>query len=382
MTMFLLSGCIREIIYADDDSYTPFPEAEILGASFYYQRDGRDVTGDDAGMITKNKDGTYKVRMKRRSPSTSPTAMFITGPFEFAEFYRMVCTFPDDKQENKPFRVYACASVGMDGNDSADYPTAVDLVGGAAFRNEVAIGTFEMTNLGINYLNPDPSGQNRPYITMFLYLYFQNVGDPDNYYEFQLDYVGGTKGKVPESVVTKAEVYRAGDTANKFSVLVEEREVLDQVLGTIETKHYLLARYDHRFDSRKMDPPIPVLATTGELHIDLQVPAWDAGKEIEFEVRNAGLYAVDSTTNLITRTMNQGAVVEGVSPDDVKITEIRIIGNPITYRYRIQATTRTYDSSFTGVRLVIPGTAETFTNIDRFSCTLFLPEKFGWTTTD
>jgi hypothetical protein len=361
--------------------YTPFHEAEILGASFY---DGRDyLTADDApaGMISRNEDGTYKVKMKRRSPSTSPTGMYITGSFEFSEFYRMVCTFPDDNQDNKPFRVYACASVGMDGNDSADYPTAVDLVGGAAFRNELAIGTFEMTNVGINYLNPffDGSGKKRPYVTVFLYLYFQNVGDPDSYYEFQLDFVGGANGYVPASVVTKAEIYRNGDTENKFTLEAYESDqyAVDPDTGVIGKGTLpVLAWYDHRFDSRKIDPPIPVLATTGALHIDLHVPAADAGKQIEFEVRNAGLYTEGSTTNLITRVMNTGAIMEGGLIQQIK--EKEVVGRPITYRYRIRATTITYDSNFTGVRLVIPGTTETFTNINRFSCTLNIPEVYGW----
>jgi hypothetical protein len=181
---------------------------------------------------------------------------------------------------------------------------------------------------------------------------------------------------VPESVITKAEVYRAGDTANKFSVTVEEREVVvDQALGTTETRNYLLGWYEHRFDSRRVDPPISVLSSVSSLYIDLHVP--EAGKQIEFVVRNAGLYTTGNTTNLITRAMNQGAKVEG---GDINIGEIRIIGNPITYKYRIRATSRTYNSNFTGVRLVISGTEEdfTFTNINRFSCTLNIPGEYGW----
>jgi hypothetical protein len=253
-------------------------------------------------------------------------------------------------------------------------------VGGAAFRNEVAIGTFVMTNVGINYLNPDPSGRKRPYITVFLYLYFQNVGDPDNYYEFQLDFIGGAKGYVPASPVTKAEIYRAGDTANKFTLeAVDTGETEKDPDNPGETRKKMipvLAWYDHRFDSRKIDPPIPLLATATALHIDLYVPAADAGKQVEFEVRNAGLYTEGSTTNLITRAMNTGAIMEGGLIQQIK--EKEVIGNPITYRYRIRATTITYDSNFTGVRLVIPGTAGTFTNINRFSCTLNVPEEYGW----
>jgi hypothetical protein len=378
-TVLLCTGCIREVIYTEDGRYTPFPEAEILGASFYYQLNGRDVTGDAAGMISKNEDGTYTVKMKRRSPSTSPSAMFITGPFEFSDFYKIVCTFPEDPAINKPYRIYACASVYMDGNDAADYPTAVDLVGDAVFRNGVAIGTFEMTNEGINYLNPDPSGRGRPYITVFLYLYFQNVGDPEEYYEFTLDFVGGANGYVPASVVTKAEVYRVGDMENKFMLETVET---DEVELDVETGEYrkkvipILARFDHRYDSQRVNPAIPVLSSTSALYIDLQVPSTDAEKQIQFEVRNAGLYSLGSTINLIDRAMNMGARVEG---GQVQIEEITVSGNPITYRYKIRATTRRYDSNFTGVRLAIPGTAGTFVDIGRFSCVLHLPEEYGWT---
>jgi len=374
LTAFFLSGCIREVIYTVDDMYTSFPEAEILGASFYYQRNGQDISGDEAGMISKNEDGTYHVKMRRRSPSSSPTAMFIgvNGSFEFSDFYKIICTFPEDPAiTDKPYRVYVCGSRLQDGNTDADYPTASDLMGEAVFRNGVAIGTFTMTNEGINYLNPDPQG--RPYTTVFLYLYFDKVSNPDDYYEFTLDYAGGANTKMPESVVTKAEVYRDGDTENKFEPITENYEMIDPDYGPV-TKNFILARYDQRFDSRRIEPAIPLLNTTSALYINLKVPDTDAGKQIEFEVRNAGLYSGDGN-NLITRAMNQNARVEG---GQVEIEEIRIIGNPITYRYKIRTTTIKYDNSFTGVRLIIPGTKETFNDIDRFSCTLFLPDKYGW----
>jgi len=139
------------------------------------------------------------------------------------------------------------------------------------------------------------------------------------------------------------------------------------------TKNFILARYDQRFDSRRTEPAIPLLNTTSALHINLKVPDTDAGKKIEFEVRNAGLYS-GAGNNLITRAMNQSAMVEGGEKPDIE--EIRIIGNPITYRYKIKTTIKKYDNSFTGVKLVIPGTTQTFTDIDRFSCTLFLPDKY------
>jgi hypothetical protein len=349
--------------------YTPFPEAEILGASFYYQRGGQDVTGDNAGMISKNEDGSYHVRMRRREPSNVPSAMFITGSFEFSEFFKITCTFPDDPAiADKPYRVYACASRLMDGNTDADYPTASDLMGEAVFRNGVAIGTFTMTNEGINYLNPDPRG--RPYITVFLYLYFSKVSDPDDYYEFTLDFAGGANGKPPESVVTNAEVYREGDAANKFEPIIEELQKTDPELGPV-TRNFILANYDQRFDSRKMESAIPVI-NTNALRINLKVPDTDVGKQIEFEIRNAGLYS-GTDVNLITGAMNQSAKVEN---GQAEIEEIRIIGNPITYRYKIKTSIIKYDGSFTGVKLVIPGTTQTFANIDRFSCTLNLPDKY------
>jgi len=378
--VFFLTGCIREVIYQEDDRYTPFPEAQILGASFYYQVNNQDVSGDEAGMISKNEDGTYQVKMKRRSPPSLPSAMYIMGSFEFSDFYKIVCTFPDDPTIiDKPYRVYACASRYMDGNTDADYPTAVDLIGEAAFRSGVAAGTFEMTNEGINYLNPDPRG--RPYITVFLYLYFNNVSNPDDYYEFTLDFVGGANGYVPASKVTRAEIYRSGDANNKFVLEAIDEEVTDIGTGeiSIETTP-ILARYNHRFDSIKIKPAVPSI-NTSSLHIELKVPDDDVGKQIEFEVRGAGLFSGDGE-NQITRDMNvAGRVLAGTGQAEQTgvVEEVRVVGNPPTYYYKVKARTVRYANLFgevgTGVKFVISGT-EQFANIDRFTCGLFVPEKY------
>jgi len=371
---FLLTSCVRDVIYTVDDMYAPFPEAEILGASFYYQRDGKDVSGDEAGMISRNEDGTYHVKLRRRTPSSSPTAMFITGSFEFSEFYKITCTFPDDPAvTDKPYRVYACASRGMDGNIDADYPTASDLMGDAVFRNGVAIGQYTLTNEGINYLHPDPRG--RPYITVFLYLYFANVSDPNDYYEFTLDFAGGANGKIPESVVTKAAVYRNGDAANKCEPIIENYEITDPYAGPVK-KQFILANYNHRLDSRKLSPPVSVV-DTDSLCIDLKVPDQNAGKELEFEIRGVGLYSNDD--NLITADMIKAAKVEGSSQTPV-IKETKIRGSdPPAYYYTIKAKTEKYADLLsepgTGVKLVINGT-DTFLNTSRFTCTISLPEKY------
>ncbi len=381
-SIFFISGCIRDVTPPPQDKYTMFPRAEILQASFYYQRDGKDVSGDEAGTITANDDGTYKVRMRRRSPSSSPTAMFIgrDGSFTFSEFYKIVCTFPDDPNvADKPFRVYACASVGADGNTDADYPTANDLVGSAAFRNGVAIGTFEMTNEGINYLNPDPSGRNRPYTTVFLYLYFNNVSNPDDYYEFTLDFVGGSNPEWSESVVTKAEVYREGD-AVKCEALAEKYNVIDPDTYQEITKNFILGNYYHQFNSRRLSAPVPV-AKTNSLRIDLHVPEADAGKYMKFVLKGgAGLYARDNAANLITADMVKAAkVLAGTSGGEQTgiVTETKIPGTQAglmsSYEYTVKAKTARY-ADMTGIKLVIG--KGSFENTERFFCTISLPDKY------
>jgi hypothetical protein len=375
ITTSLLSGCIREVIYTVDDMYASFPEAEILGASFYYQRNGQDVSGDEAGMISRNEDGTYHVKMRRRSPSSSPTAMFIgvNGSFEFSDFYKIVCTFPDDPAiKDKPYRVYVCGSRLQDGNTDADYPTASDLMGEAVFRNGVAIGTFTMTNEGINYLNPDPRG--RPYTTVFLYLYFDKVTDPDDYYEFTLDYAGGARGKIPESVVTKAEVYRDGDAANKLEPVRENYTITDPDYGPL-TKNFILARYNQRLDSLKLGDTVPII-TANSLRIDLHVPNADAGREIEFEIRGVSLFSADNSS-LITRDMLKTArVLAGTAGSDQTgiVTETSIFGSkPAAYCYTIKAKTVTY-ADMTGIKLAVG--AGPFVNAGHFTCTINLPDKY------
>ena len=370
VTVFLLLlpflvSCIRDV-HILPDIYTPFPQPIILGSSFYYQRDGKDVTGDEAGMIRKNEDGTYNVKVKRRSPSNVPTAIFITGSFEFSDYYKIICTFPDDpKIKDKPYRIYACGSRNLDLAVDADYATAVDLKGQAVFRNGVAIGTFEMTNEGINTLKPDRRG--RPYITVFLYLYFNNVTDPDDYYEFTLDYAGGANGIIPKSVVEKSVVYRAGDIQNKFELPAS---------GSLPEDNYILARYNHRFTSEKLDK-----TDTDALYLELKVPDEDLGKEIVFAIRNVGLFSDD--TNLITRSMHSSArVIAGKDAAEQTeiVKEVTINSNPVSYYYEVKAVTVLYDDLFggtgTGVRFAISGD-DVFCDTDGFNFTLYVPDKYS-----
>jgi len=377
LTAFFLSGCIRDVIYTDDDMYTSFPRAEILGAGFYYQRNGQDVSGDDAGMISRNEDGSYRVKIRRRSPSSSPSMISFTGSFEFSEFYKVTCTFPEDPAiKDKPYRVYACASRGMDGNMDADYPTASDLMGEAVFRNGVAIGTFTMTNEGINTLNPDP--WKRPYITVFLYLYFDKVTDPDDYYEFTLNFVGGANGITPASVVTKAEVYREGDAANKF-LLEVVKEITEDSYGLSHTKIApVLARYNHRFDSRKISPGIPAV-NTSSLCVNLQVPDADEGKEIQFEIRNVGLYQTTAYpapdgSNLVTGEMIKAAQIAELPASEFVITErpVSPATVPVSYFYTVKAKIVKY-GDMTGIKMTIPGP---FADTRRFTFTLNVPDKY------
>jgi hypothetical protein len=373
------AGCLIDPRPVIGDTYTSFPEAEILGASFYLVMNNKDVSGDDAGTIKKNEDGTYKVRMRRRTPSNVPVAMYVTGAFEFSEFYSITCTFPEDA-ENKPYRVYACASRGMDGNTDADYPTASDLVGVSAFSGGVAAGTFRMSNEGINLLNKD--GRNRPYITVFLYLYFQtaNNNDPDDFYEFTLHSVKGANGVMPESKAVRVEVYRDGETdaANKFILRPNSMEGYPD-------EEAILAKYNHRYNSDRMSPGLPLMASTEALHIDLQVPNTDVGREIEFELRGvslfpAGQYAANN--NYITRDLLKGGnvkVLAGISGAEQTgvVTEERIIGTQ-TYYYKVKARIRNYNNLFNsqtgaGVRLVIEGP---FADTDRYACGIVLPDKY------
>jgi len=298
--------------------------------------------------------------------------MYITGSFEFSEYYKVTCAFPEDPAiADKPYRVYACASRAMDGNMDADYPTAADLMGEAVFRNGVAIGEFTMTNEGINVLAPDRRG--RPYITVFLYLYFNNVSNPDDYYEFTLSFAGGANGVTPASVVKKAEVYREGDAANKFALEAyeEDVEVNDPNFGLIHVIRTvpLLARFNHRFDSRKVFPNLP-LADAGALCVGLQVP--DAGKDILFEIRNVGLYgAANPLVNLITGDMIKGARIDGLSASQYAVTELELAPGV----YQVKARVAQY-GGMTGVKMVIPGTAGSFAGTDRFTFTINVPDKF------
>jgi hypothetical protein len=249
-------------------------------------------------------------------------------------------------------------------------------MGDAVFRNGVAIGTFDMTNEGVNYLNPDPFG--RPYITVFLYLYFQNVGDPDEYYEFTLNFVGGAKAKMPEGVVTKAEIYRAGDAGHKLEPIVENFVEVDPVYGPV-TKNFIIANFNHRLDSRQITPAVPAVNTSG-LCIDLEIPDGE-GKEIEFEIRNVSLlqttaFPAPENSNLITGDMIKNARITGLSGSDFVITENEVTPktSPPSFYYTVKAKVVRY-GDMTGIKMVIPGTG-TFSDTRRFTCTLKIPDKF------
>lgn len=379
-TSLITASCLIDPRPVIDDGYTSFPEAEILGASFYLVMNDKDVTGDDAGTITKNEDGTYKVRMRRRSPSNVPVAMYVTGTYRFSEYFSITCTFPEDAV-NKPYRVYACASRGMDGNTDADYPTARDLVGMSAFPSGVAEGTFRMSNEGVNVLNKD--SRNRPYITVFLYLYFQtaNPGDPDDFYEFTLHSVKGANGVMPQTRASRVEAYRDGETdpANRFILKPNEKA------GYPDEKA-ILAGYNHRYNSDKASPGFPLMASTDSLHVDLQVPNADAGKEIEFELRGVNLFPAGkyaASNNYITRTLLKSGKVKVLAGTDFAeqtgvVTEVRITGTQ-TYYYGIKAKIANYENLFgdhagAGIRLVIEGP---FADTDRFTCGITLPEKYA-----
>jgi hypothetical protein len=206
-----------------------------------------------------------------------------------------------------------------------------------------------------------------------LYLYFSNVSNPDDYYEFTLNFAGGANGVTPASVVTKAEIYREGDAANKFMLEAteEEIEVDDPTFGLITVKKAtpVLARFNHRFDSRKAFPALPV-AGTAALRVDLQIP--DAGKDVLFEIRNVGLFAAaDPLVNLITGDMIKGARFEGLSASQYAVTELELTPGV----YRVKARVAQYEG-VTGVKMVIPGTAESFAGTDRFTFTLNVPEEY------
>jgi len=213
-------------------------------------------------------------------------------------------------------------------------------------------------------------------------LYFQtaNNNDPDDFYEFTLHSVKGANGVMPESKAFRVEVYRDGETdaANKFILRPNSMEGYPD-------ENVILAKYNHRYNSDKMSPGLPLMASTGALHIDLQVPNTDVGREIEFELRDvslfpAGQYAANN--NYITRDLLKGGkvkVLAGISGAEQTgvVTEERIIGTQ-TYYYKVKTRIRNYNNLFNsqtgaGVRLVIEGP---FAGTDRYTCGIVLPDKY------
>ena len=366
--LFVMSGCIidpRPPLIHDDDGLTPFPRAQIEGAAFFTNINNTELSGDNAGSISRNEDGSYTVRMRRRDRPLLPSAMYITGPFTFSDFYKIICSFPEDAAI-KPYRVYAFASRGgteetgaADLAINADYPTARDLRGGAWPTGFAQGGPIIMSNEGINTLAVDRRG--RPYINVSLYLYFNtgsNMSDPNDFYEFTLHDVRGGNGITPESKVVRSEVYRGGDTntANRF---ILEETIVDNVV--VEP---ILAKFNHRYNSGTINT-----LTTSSLNIDLIVPAGNAGKEIEFQMRNVGLFSGDD--NLLGRDMILAAKVLGGTSGSEQTDVVKEV---ILSVYSVTATVVEYDD-MTGVRLVISGD-EPFTDTDRFTCTIFLPDSY------
>jgi hypothetical protein len=195
------------------------------------------------------------------------------------------------------------------------------------------------------------------------------MSDPDDYYEFILNEVKGANGITPVSKVTKAVVYRGGDTDEANHIILESTYDEDEPDPALRGEP-IVAGYNHRLDSRKNSTALPAAAAS-TLHIELHVPDTDEGKELEFEFRGAGLYSGGSTANLLTsEAFKTAKIVNGTGT----VTETRIPGNPPTYYYTVK-TKAFKHADMTGVKLVISGT-EPFANTDRFTCTLNLPEKY------
>jgi hypothetical protein len=371
LLVVFLAGCIidpRPQLITTSDGLTSFPKAEILGAAFFTNVTNTEYTGQDAGNIRENEDGTYTVRMRRRDRPLNPSAMYIMGSFEFSDYYKIICTFPDDAVY-KPYRVYAFASRNMDLAIDADYRTATDLRGAAWPTGSAQGGPIIMSNEGGTKLSPDRRG--RPYVTVVLYLYFNrgsDINDPNDFYEFTLHAVRGGNGVTPASKAIKAEVYRAGDTnpANRF-VLEDTLETV----GGVTTGEPVLARFNHRYDSGTIST-----ANTQSLNVDLAVPDGE-GKEIEFEIRHVGLFS-GNTTNLISKEMIESArVLPGITESEQTgvVTAEEVSSTPVSYYYKVKAKIVNYND-MTGVKLVIPGVPGTFTGTDRFTFTLNVPDKY------
>jgi hypothetical protein len=326
-------------------NYVSFPEDEILGSSFY--------AGDgvlDPGFIEKNTDGTYSVRIKRRAPSTSPVAMFITGSFSFSDYYSITCTFPDDPAlTNKPYRVYAMASTNLDLAVDADYPTAWDSRVFTSFRNDEAVGRVAMNNENINTLTV----KSKPYITIVLYLYFKDAGNADEYYTFTLNEVKAADGIVPVSPVTRIAAYREGDP----------------VTSSFYRSAPVQAGFNIKYDSGTINPANPA-----SLNVDIEVPSADLGRELEFEVRNVGLYT-GASANLIDKAAILAAMV---AAGQTAPAQTGVVTETATATvYKVKATVVEYADLFgqpgTGIRFFIPGS---FTNTNRFTLTVNLPGEY------
>jgi hypothetical protein len=375
------SACRNDPFFVIGAGYDPFPEEEILGATFYISDY---VTSEEAGSITKNADDTYTVRMRRRSPSYNPAAMFISGPFEFSDYFAINCEFPENAAGEKPYRVYACASTTVkkiDDSVNADYPTAADLQGQVYFRNGVAIGEYELTNRGVNTLTVkrDTGGNVKPYCSVFLYLYFNqaNMADPNDYYTFTIRNVSGANSQQPLSPVIRAAAYRNGDTDPD---------------SRLELAGPVLPDFDHRFDSKT----IPV-SSPASLNVDIQVPDTDAGREFEFVIRGLGMYSgganqgagLDLYTGGVNRIAGGGrieatAIVfeSGTGGEDPKISVTEntdTLTMQTVYLYTVKAKAVPYSDFWgdgaagTGVKLKIPGS---FSGINRYTVTLNLPREY------
>jgi hypothetical protein len=370
--VLLLVNCRDDPYFVVGDGYEPLPEEEILGATFYISDY---ITSDEAGSITANGDGTYTVKIRRRAPSFNPSAVFISGPVEFSDYYAVTCSFPEETEGEKPYRVYACASTAVKKIDdavNADYPTAADLQGQVYFRDSVAIGDFLLSNKGVNTLTVkrNTSGEVLPYRSLFLYLYFNqaDMANPNDYYTFTLSGVSGANTKRPVSPVIRAAAYRNGDTdpASHFTLNAP-----------------VLPDFDHRYDSAKAAAANMVSTANPEsLCVDIQVLNEDVGKEFEFVIRNMGMYS-GGTNQIAGGGRIDTASVQfedgsgGASPNGTVTESTETITLKTVYLYTVKVKAVAYDDLFgapgTGVKLKVNGP---FSGNNRYTVTLNLPRDY------
>lgn len=302
-----------------DISYTPFPEDEIVYANIY--------AGDEmqnAGVITKNEDGTYTAKVKVRNPGTSQSAIYFTGPFTFEDHYSLTLDLPADSSIN-PTRVYTFASSGSNEN-GADWSRAFD--------TGSITGSGEITASNGDVALPVSTAK---YKTVGLYLYFA-AGQEGQEYTFTIKELKAAKATVPPpSPVTSFVAYRNEPwTGPEFSLTAP------------------LHGLNYSFDSGTVAAAAPQY-----LEIDLHFPKSAKGKYYQATLSRVGVYS--GTTNIIDDAVMLNAFV----------------WNTGDYSRQNDVITKNTDGTFTAgfkiiqetesdciAKLMIPGT---FTNSDRFT---------------